>query len=303
MISSGIYFRDAGMRRIRQTDTTSGGVSVLLVVLERLQLLWIHQYIGKIKSKGRDSGGRGGSKSLIICAQQEKVFRMTLKRELFCCMLPVWTFKKFISHEPVMAGMRVLRQHFTCLIIIIILFPTRTFTLRDICLDKKINVTGEWRKMSTSLCVQTFEFGINEDDYICDQLIDRCYLSHLCCKFLEKKGTVMLDDLLWVVRSQQAADLQLKQYNTDQGDQLKAESGKVDANRNPRKMKTCFSCGLEGHLSQGKWYLVQGQACSKCSAIGHFKVKWPQLYQQSGAQPGSKGTRVSRGGCRREGLG
>ena len=87
-----------------------------------------------------------------------------------------------------MAGMRVLRQHFTCLIIIIILFPTRTFILRDICLDKKINVTGEWRKMSTSLCVETFEFGINEDDYICDQLIDRCYLSHLCWKFLEKKG-------------------------------------------------------------------------------------------------------------------
>ena len=131
---------------------------------------------------------------------------------------------------------------------------------------------------------KTFEFGINEDDYIRDQLIDRCYLSHLCWKFLEKKGTVMLDDLLWVVRSQEAADLQLKQYNTDQGDQLKAESGKVDANRNPRKMKTCFSCGPEGHLSQGKWCLVQGQACIKCGAIGHFKVKWPQLYQQSGAQ-------------------
>ena len=75
------------------------------------------------------------------------------------------------------------------------------------------------------------------------------------------------------MRSQEAADLQLKQYNTDQGDQLKAESGKVDANRNPRKMKTCFSCGPEGHLSQGKWCPVQGQACSKCGAIGHFKVK------------------------------
>ena len=70
----------------------------------------------------------------------------------------------------------------------------------------------------------------------------------------------------------------------DQGDQLKAESGKVDRNRNPTKMKTCFSCGQEGHLSQGKRCLMQGQACRKCGAIGHFKVKWPQLYQQSGAQ-------------------
>ena len=98
MILSGIYFRDAGMRRIRQTDTTSGSVSVLLVVLEWLQLLWIHQYIGKIKFKGRDSGGRGGSKSLIICAQQEKVFRMTLKRELFCCMLPVYGLSRNLFH-------------------------------------------------------------------------------------------------------------------------------------------------------------------------------------------------------------
>ena len=94
----------------------------------------------------------------------------------------------------------------------------------------------------------------------------------------------MLDDLLWVVRSQEAADLQLKQYNTNQGDQLKAESGKVDGNRNPRKMKTCFSCGQEGHLSQGKRCLAQGQACRKRGAIGHFKVKWPQMYQPSGAQ-------------------
>ena len=88
----------------------------------------------------------------------------------------------------------------------------------------------------------------------------------------------------WVARSQEAVDQQLKQYNMDQGDQLKAESGKVDGNRNRRKMKTCFSCGQEGHLSQGKRCLVQGQDCRKRGAIGHFKVKWPQLYQQSGAE-------------------
>lgn len=95
----------------------------------------------------------------------------------------------------------------------------------------------------------------------------------------------MLNDLLWIARSQEAVDQQLKQYNTNQRDQLKVESGKVDGNRNPRKMKTCFSCRQEGHLSQGKRCLVQGQDCRKCGAIGHFNlVKWPQLYQQSGAQ-------------------
>ena len=48
------------------------------------------------------------------------------------------------------------------------------------------------------LCQQaaTCKFGVNEDNYIRDQLIDKCYSSHLCRKFLEKGGTVTLDDLL-----------------------------------------------------------------------------------------------------------
>ncbi|PFX12441.1 Uncharacterized protein K02A2.6 [Stylophora pistillata] len=44
----------------------------------------------------------------------------------------------------------------------------------------------------------TCEFGVNDDDYIQDQLIDKCYSSHLRRKFLEKEGTVtfveQLDD-------------------------------------------------------------------------------------------------------------
>ena len=55
---------------------------------------------------------------------------------------------------------------------------------------------------------------------------------------------------------------------------------------------------------------MRGQACRKCAAIGHFRVKCPQLYQQGGAQSGFKGKRNSRdaggfgqGGCGRRGLG
>ena len=33
---------------------------------------------------------------------------------------------------------------------------------------------------------------------------------------------------------------------------------------------------------------MRGQACRKCAAIGHFRVKCPQLYQQGGAQSGFK---------------
>ena len=134
----------------------------------------------------------------------------------------------------------------------------------------------------------TCEFGVNEDDYIRDQLIDKCYSSHLCWKFLEKEGTVSLDDLLRVARSQEAVDRQLKQYDTDQEDQVNAVTGKVDGNRNPRKLKTCFSCGQEGHFSQNKRCSARGQACRMRGTKGHFKVKCPQLYQRGGGSQDSK---------------
>ena len=50
------------------------------------------------------------------------------------------------------------------------------------------------------LCQQavTCEFGI------------KCYSNHLHKKFLEKEGTITFDELLWVVRSQEAGDQQLR---------------------------------------------------------------------------------------------
>ena len=60
------------------------------------------------------------------------------------------------------------------------------------------------------------EFGENENGYIRDQVIDKCYSSKLRRKFLKKEGALTLDDLLRVARSQEAVDRQLKQYGTDQ---------------------------------------------------------------------------------------
>ena len=52
------------------------------------------------------------------------------------------------------------------------------------------------------------DFGEFEDDYIHDQLIDKCYSNHLRCKFLEQEGTV--NCLLKVAREQEAASCQLR---------------------------------------------------------------------------------------------
>ena len=45
------------------------------------------------------------------------------------------------------------------------------------------------------------DFRVLEDDYIRDQVIDKCYSSHLRRKFLEQKGSVTLDCLLKIARA------------------------------------------------------------------------------------------------------
>ena len=56
----------------------------------------------------------------------------------------------------------------------------------------------------------TCDFGANDDDHLLDQLIDKYYSSQLRWKFLEKEGTVTLDELLRVARSEEAVDRQLQ---------------------------------------------------------------------------------------------
>ena len=53
-------------------------------------------------------------------------------------------------------------------------------------------------------------FGEREDENIRDQLIDKCYSAKLRRKFLEKDGSVTLNDLLLTARAQEAVDLQME---------------------------------------------------------------------------------------------
>ena len=171
------------------------------------------------------------------------------------------------------------------------------------------------------------EFGENEDDYIRDQVIDKCYSSKLRRKFLEKEGAATLEDLLRIARSQEAVDRQLKQYSADQlqassqvnsqgqqeqgqvSDQINAVgAGKSDANAHSgnnnnnnhfiRAQKTCFSCGQEGHFSGDKKCPARDRVCRSCGGVGHFKVKCPRGHQRSAPESGSKAGRSRRGGGR-----
>ena len=128
------------------------------------------------------------------------------------------------------------------------------------------------------------DFGESQDDYICDQLIDKCYSSNLRRKFLEQDGPVTLDSLLKVGRALEAVTRQLKemeansnssQVNTvggknaargrnaggarNVGDVRKAFGGKKI-----KKPKICYGCGREGHFAGDKKCPARDQAGSKC---------------------------------------
>ena len=54
-------------------------------------------------------------------------------------------------------------------------------------------------------------FGVLEDDYIRDQVIDKCYSSHLRRKFLKQEGSLTLDCPLKIARAQEAVNRQVKE--------------------------------------------------------------------------------------------
>ena len=67
-----------------------------------------------------------------------------------------------------------------------------------------------------------------------------------CRKFLEKKGTLTLEDLLRIARSQEAVDRQMKVMVSNAG----ADQGKVvGGNKRSARSRLCYAYGLDGHFS------------------------------------------------------
>ena len=145
------------------------------------------------------------------------------------------------------------------------------------------------------------DFGANEDDYIRDQLIDKCYSSHMCRKFLEKEETVKLNDLLKIARTQEAVNRQMKvMVNANaSASQVSAVSVKTSGNTHSNRVKKCFSCGLEGHFKGDYKCPARGKACTECGDYDHFRNQCSWVHRHGGGRGAVGGGRGAAGSGRR----
>ena len=86
------------------------------------------------------------------------------------------------------------------------------------------------------------DFGEQQDEYIRDQLIDKCYSVKLRQKFLEKDGSAALDDLLITARAQEAVYLQMVTMGGNANSEQRNNVTCTELNRNVDR-RSCFNFG------------------------------------------------------------
>ena len=88
-------------------------------------------------------------------------------------------------------------------------------------------------------------------------------------KFLEKDGSVTLNDLLITARAQEAVDLQKEAMGGNANSKQANNATDTGLNRNVDRR----SCGRDDHFARDRRCPSKGRKCDQCGEIGHFQVK------------------------------
>ena len=167
-------------------------------------------------------------------------------------------------------------------------YPTTLKVLEDHCFISKANVPFErnlFRQITQSseetidqfVCQlkqrpASCDFGGREDEYIRAQLIDKCYSAKLRRNFIEKDGSVTLNDLLITARAQEAFDLQMVAMGGNANSEQVNNVTDTELNGNVDR-RSCFNCGRDDYFARDRRCPARGRKCDLCGEICHFKVK------------------------------
>ena len=104
-----------------------------------------------------------------------------------------------------------------------------------------------------------------------DPLIDKCHFAKLDRKFLEKDGSVTLNDLLITARAQEAVDLQMVAMGGNaNSERVNNVTNTLLSGKGDRR--GCFNCGQDDRFARDRRCPARGHKCDQCGEIGRFKV-------------------------------
>lgn len=118
------------------------------------------------------------------------------------------------------------------------------------------------------------DFGKNSDDFIRDQVIDKCISTQLRTKLLAQKS-LTLNMCLEIAAAKEASERQATEMSNDEKvfafrnkPDPRSEKGEK-GDRFPQKPEVCGRCGQRGHGSR-ECKCSKNITCFKCQRQGHF---------------------------------